>query len=218
MSSFPNSPRLIKGGLVLIDSQSGSIVRIIVLQYNPDTLTRSLQVQGIGPDSGDRVETLRLKGPPVETFKLEAEIDAIDQLEHPDKNQTTVQYGIQPQLATLETIVYPASTTIRTNQTLAQAGTLELIPAETPLVLFVWSRSRIVPVRLAEFSITEEAFDPNLNPLRAKVGLTLRVLSTNDLDQDHRGASLYMAYQQQKENFASMVQRGTLNQFGIEAL
>jgi hypothetical protein len=65
MSTFPNSPRLLKGGLVLLDPSSGAVLRIISLQYNPDTLTRSLQAKGVGAESGDRSEALRLKGPPV---------------------------------------------------------------------------------------------------------------------------------------------------------
>jgi len=44
MSTFPGSPRLLKGGIVLLDSTSGAVPRIIRLQYNPDTLTRSLAI------------------------------------------------------------------------------------------------------------------------------------------------------------------------------
>jgi hypothetical protein len=50
MTTFSNSPRLIKGGLVLIDQGTSAVVRIIVLQYNPDTLTRTLQAQGAGAE------------------------------------------------------------------------------------------------------------------------------------------------------------------------
>src|SRR4051794_8527134 len=104
MSTFPNSPRLLKGGIVLMDPDSGVIQRIITLQYNPDSLTRTLQVQAIETGQKDRSEALRLRGPAIETFKLEAEIDATDQLEFPDQNRNTAQYGIFPQLAALETM------------------------------------------------------------------------------------------------------------------
>jgi hypothetical protein len=211
------SPRLLRGGLVLVAPDSGAVQRVIVLQYNPDTLTRTLQPQSVGAESGDRLDVLRLKGPPVETIKFEAEIDATDQLEFPDRNPNTLQFGIEPLLAALETIVYPSSTSIQTNQGLAAAGTLELTPAETPLLLFVWSKNRIVPVRIADFSITEEAFDPNLNPIRAKVSLSLRVLSVNDFPPNHRGSSIYMAYQQQKERFAGLSQ-GALAALGIRSI
>src|SRR5215813_8214892 len=105
MTTFPNSPRVIKGGLVLLDPLVGTVQRIIAMQYNPDSLTRTLQPQTV-KESGDRSEALRLTGPPVETIKLDAEIDATDQLEFPDQNSTAVEFGIQPQLAALETTVY----------------------------------------------------------------------------------------------------------------
>ena len=46
-------------------------MQIVVLQYNPDTLSRTLQIQSIGPEPGDRLEALRLKSPPLETIKLD---------------------------------------------------------------------------------------------------------------------------------------------------
>ncbi len=218
MSSFSGSPRLLKGGLVLLDAESGIVRRIITLQYNPDTLTRTLQVQGGGAEGGDRAEALRLKGPPVETIKLEAEIDATDQLEFPDQNQTTSRNGILPQLAALETIVYPTSAQLQSNNALAQAGTLEIIPMQAPLTVFVWSKNRVMPVRITEFSITEEAFDPALNPIRAKVSLGMRVLSINDVGFDHKAGSLYMSYQQQKEQLATLHKPGALANLGISSL
>src|SRR5436305_5459688 len=126
MTTFPGSPRLVKGGIVVLDVDTGTVVRVITLQYNPDTLTRSLQIKG-ATEGGDRSEALRLTGPPVETIKLDAEIDATDQLEFADQNPATVQYGIFPQLAALETLVYPASATLQANFTLAQQGTLEIM-------------------------------------------------------------------------------------------
>ncbi len=217
MITFRGSPRLIKGGIVLIDAGTAAVKRVIVLQYSPDTISRSFQVQGIGNESGDRSEALRLKGAPVETIKLEAEIDATDQLEFPEQNQTAAQVGIFPQLAALETLIYPTSVQLNNNNRLAKAGTLEIAPMETPLALFVWSKTRILPVRVTELSVTEEAFDPNLNPIRAKVSLGLRVLSVNDLGFDHKGGNLFMSYLQQKEKLAVMSQ-GALNALGIAGI
>ncbi len=217
MPSAPISPRLIKGGLVLIDPTTSAVLRVIVLQYNPDTVTRTLQAQGMGPNA-DRSEALRLKGPAVETIKLEAELDATDQLEQADQNPSTVQYGILPQLAALETILYPSTAQLQSNHSLAQAGTLEIVPMETPLLLFVWTRNRVLPVRMTDFSITEEAFDPALNPIRAKVSLGLRVLSVDDLGFDHKGGNLFMAYLRQKEALASRSPSGSLSGLGIEQI
>ncbi len=212
MTTFPNTPRLLKGGIVLMDSETSAVQRIISLQYNPDTLTRTLQVQGVG-EGGDRSEALRLKGPPVETIKLDAEIDATDQLELADSK--ALELGIHPQLAALETIVYPSSSQLLENNRLAQVGTLEIAPMQAPLTLFIWSKNRILPVRLTEFSITEEAFDTSLNPIRAKVGLGMRVLNVNDLGFSHKGGSLFMIYQQQKEHLAARAQGGTTSTLGI---
>jgi hypothetical protein len=217
MTTFPGSPKVLKSGIVLIDAVTAAVRRVIILQYSPDTLSRTLQVQGIGAESGDRSQALRLKGAPVETIKLEAEIDATDQLEFPDQNPAAAQFGIFPQLAALETLVYPTSGQLNNSNRLAQMGTLEIVPMETPLALFVWSKTRILPVRVTDLSVTEEAFDPNLNPLRAKVSLGLRVLSVNDLRFDHKGSSLFMNYLQQKENFVAM-NSGILNALGITGI
>jgi len=124
MSSFPNSPKLVKGGIVLTDPNTSAVLRVIPLQYNPDTLTRTLQAQAVA-EGGDRSEVLRLKGPPTETIKVDAELDATDQLEVPDQN--TSEFGIQPQLSALETILYPSSAQLQKNNSLAQSGTLEII-------------------------------------------------------------------------------------------
>ena len=214
MTTFPRSPRLLKGGIVLIDPDTSAVQRIIALQYNPEKLTRTLKGQTIGEES-DRSQALRLKGPPVETYKLDAEIDAADQLEFPEQNEEVKKNGITPVLSALETIVYPESSQLQANNSLAASGTMEIVPTEAPLILFVWSKNRVLPVRITDFSITEEAFDPNLNPIRAKVSLGMRVLSVDDLGFEHKGGSLYMAYHQQKEQLAAKFRPGALSTLGI---
>jgi Contractile injection system tube protein len=215
VTTHPNSPRLLKGGLVLIDPESARVLRIISLQYNPDSLSRSLQVQAGGGEGSNRSEPMRFKGPAVETIKLEAEIDATDQLEFPDQNRVTVEHGIQPQLAVLESLAHPSSAQLRRVDAQASSGTLEIAPMEAPLILFVWSKSRIVPVRLTDFSITEEAFDPALNPIRAKVSVGLRVLSVDDLGFRHKGGILFMSYLQAKERLAAKAPAGGFASLGI---
>jgi len=218
MSGFPGSPRLLKAGLVLLDASTLTQIKVIAMQYNPDTLTRSLQSQGVGPDSGDRLETLRLKGPPIESIKFEAEIDATDQLEFPEKNPDVVANGIGPQLAALEMMLYPTTNQLQASNGLSSAGTLEIAPIEAPLTVFVYGQNRVAPVRLTEFGITEEAFDPQLNPIRAKLSISLRVLSINDFTFAHPGAGLYMAYQRQKELLAGRVPSAALNALGIRSI
>ncbi len=212
MTGTPVSPRLIRGGIALIDPSSSAVRRVIALQYNPDTLSRSFQVQSVG-EGADRSDALRLKGPPIETIKLDAEIDATDQLALGEEPAASL--GIHPQLAALETMIYPASAQLSANNALAQAGTLEIAPMQAPLALFIWSKNRILPVRITDFSITEEAFDPQLNPIRAKVSLGLRVLSVSDLGFDHAGGSLFMSHLQQKEQLASLAAGAGLSALGI---
>ena len=220
MTTSPDSPQTLKAGLVLLDPVTSLTTRIIILQYNPDSLSRTLQIQttteGGGAGGGDRSDVVRLKAPPVETIKLDAEIDATDQLEVNDP--ATLQSGLVAQLAALETIIYPTTTQLLLNHALASAGMLEVLPIEAPLILFVWSAYRIVPVRITDLSVTEEAFDTKLNPIRAKVSLGLRVLNVNDLGFDHRGSGIYLAYQRVKETFARLPTGGTLGQLGIGAI
>jgi len=215
MSGLTNSPRVLKGGLVLIDPESARVLGIIALQYNPEKLTRTLAVQTAGGEAENRSEAMRFKGPAVETIRVEADIDAADQLEFPDQNRTTVEHGIGPQLAVLESLAHPTSAQLLALDAQASSGTLEIAPMEAPLMLFAWSANRIVPVRLTELSISEEAFDPNLNPLVAKVTLGLRVLSVDDLGFAHRGGSLFMGYLQAKERLAAKARPGSFAALGI---
>jgi hypothetical protein len=215
MTSFPNSPKLIKAGLVLVDAETAAVQRIVSLQYNSDSLTRKFQTQETGGDGANRVEPTRFKGPAIETISFEAEVDATDQLEYPDQNPNAGQYGIQPQLALLESLVYPTVSQLQQVDREASSGTLEIAPMLAPLVLFVWSKSRIVPVKVTDFSITEEAFDPALNPIRAKVSLSLRVLTTDDLGYSTKAGSLFMAYLQTKEGLAGKVQSVSFATLGI---
>jgi hypothetical protein len=201
------SPRLLKGAIVSLDPDTAIPRGIILLQYNPDSITRSLQPQTIG-DEPDRTEILRLKGPPIETIKCSAEIDATDLMAVGDP--VTMQFGIQPQLAALEMLVYPSSVDLILNEALSLLGTVEIVPMESALTLFVWSKTRVMPVRITELSITENAFDPQLNPIRATVSLGMRVLNVNDVGFLTPAGALYMVYQIEKEVLALVSQVSTI--------
>src|ERR1700744_1917287 len=143
-TTSPISPRLVKGGIVTMDPDTAAVQSVIALQYNPDSLSRTLQIQAVqGGQDGVRVDALRLRGPAVETIKLEAELDATDQLELPKQFPNAVQYGLQPQLAQLEMLINPTVETLAAEDALANNGTLEIIPLEQPLTLFIWSKSRV---------------------------------------------------------------------------
>jgi hypothetical protein len=215
----PLSPRLVKGGIVTMDPETSALQSVIALQYNPDSLSRSLQIQAVpGGQDGVRVDALRLRGPAIETIKVEVELDATDQLEFPSQFPTAVQFGLQPQLAQLEMLVNPTVETLLADNAMASSGTLEIIPLEQPLTLFVWSKSRVVPVRLTDFSITEEAFDTSLNPIRAKVSLGMRVLNVDDLGFDHPGGHIFLSYLSNKEQLATLAGSAALTVLGLGGL
>lgn len=202
MTTFPNSPRVLKGALIGLDPFN-PVASVIAFQYNPDTVTRTLVPQGSGGASGAGApsEALRISGPPQETIKLDIVLDATDQLEKAE--QPATQLGLTPQLAALEMLLYPKSSLVIANEALMLAGVIEVIPPEAPLAVLVWNATRVLPVRVTDFSITEEMFDPALNPIHAKVALGLRVLNYRDLGLLSPGGALFMAHQLQKEGLAT---------------
>jgi hypothetical protein len=144
-----------KAAIVSIDLIN-PITSVIQFQYNPDTLTRKLQARTSG-EEGNKSEALRLQGAPQETITLDIEIDATDQFEK--AQGTAVSKGIYPQLSALELLIYPKSSDVIDNSRLLAAGTIEVIPPVAPLTLFIWGPTRVLPVRLTDFTITEEAHD-----------------------------------------------------------
>lgn len=207
MTGFSNSPKLIKGAIVGFDLFN-PLASVIIFQYNPDTLTRTLQPQTMMGE-GDRSETTRLKGAPIETIKLDLEIDATDQLDRGDGLATRL--GIYPQLSALEMLIYPKSALVIANTILLAVGTIEVLPPTAPFTLFIWGAKRVLPVRITDFSITEEAYDLNLNPIRAKSSLGLRVLSYSDLSITNPGYHVFLAHQIVKETMATLGSLSNIN-------
>ncbi len=200
MTGFPNSPRLTKGALLGWDIMN-PLASVVVFQYNPNTMTRTLEARAAGGD-GDPGEVTRLTGPPKESIKLSIEIDAADQLEKNDSIAATM--GIYPALSALEMMLYPKSLDVLFNSTLSAVGMIEILPTEAPLVFLVWGLKRVLPVRITSFSITEEAYDPSLNPILAKADLSLTVLTYQDFSVFHPGFSMFMAHQVVKEVMATL--------------
>jgi hypothetical protein len=199
MSAFPGSPRLLKGAIIGLDPFN-PVASIIVFQYNPDTMSRRVDARTTGSDDNDRGEALRLIGPPRETISFSIEIDVTDALERSDP--LAGLFGAHPTLAALEMLLYPKAAAVIKNLALAALGTIEVIPPEAPLTLFVWGPSRVLPVRLTSLSIAEEAHDTTLNPIRARVDLSLSVLSYYDLNLSNPGHAIFLAHQIAKEALA----------------
>ena len=219
MTTFPGSPQLLKAGIVLLKPDSREPDWMITLQYNPATLTRKLTAQGAGSGEEaavDQSEVLRVTGPPVETISLEAEIDAADQMERDDS--IVRKLGIGPQLAALEAMLYPTVESVLENRNLRASGTMEVIPTDIPLPVFIWGKQRILPVRVTGFTATEEAFDPNLNPIQAKVSLEMRVLTFEDVGFGSVGGRLSFNRLISTHLLAAMNRGGTLDNMGVETI
>jgi hypothetical protein len=209
LNQFPpvsEFPLVRKGALVILDATANTVLDTISFQFTPENLTRTLQIQASGKEGGDRTEALRLKGAPIETIKLDVEFDTAVPLPQTER-ENFLSLGIYPQLSVLEMLLYPSSKQVKDNMSQAEKGVLEIIPPQAPTTLLVWGPHRVLPVRLTDFSITEEAYDVNLNPIRAKVSMSLRVLNYDDLPWNQRESSLFMAHHEAKENLAK--QRGS---------
>jgi len=198
-----------KGDIIGLDAFN-PVASVVVFQFNPEKLTRTLTPQTSG-DSGSVFETQRLKGAPEETIRMELLLDAADLLAEGDGITETL--GLYPQLSALEMLVYPKSALVIANTALLAAGTIEVIPPTGPMTLFVWGPQRIVPVQIKELSIEEQTYDANLNPITTKATVNLKVLSYNDLSLTHPNYYVFLTHQIAKEVFATMGSIGNLDKF-----
>jgi hypothetical protein len=207
MSDFPRSPQLLKGALALYeDDTATSDPDVVVFQYNPDKVRRSLTArrpEREGRNQAAPEDVLRVAGPPVETIDLSVVLDAADQLADPDGNRTAAEKGLHPALAALELMMYPSSLDLEQLERQAAAGEVQVQPGDLPLTLLIWGRSRVVPVAVTRFGIAEEAFDTRLNPIRAKVDLALKVLTYLEFPGDSVGRDAFFTYQKRKEELAA---------------
>lgn len=194
MTGYSRSPRFLKGAIVAFRPPV-PVPAVIPFQFNPESLSRTVEARSAEGEGG--AETFRLAGAPTETIKVEAMFDAADDLESSDA--VAVEHGLHPQLATLETLLYPQSATVIANSVLMNIGTIEILPMKSPFTVFIWGRQRILPVKLSSLNITEEAYDTKLNPIRAKVAMDLAVLSYSDLRMSHPGYAMFLAHQVVKE-------------------
>lgn len=206
-AGFPVSPLVQKGAIIGLDPFN-PVASLILFQYNPETMTRSLQVAAATQYTENQTEQLRFVSPPSETISVDIELDATDQLETGDGLAQAL--GIHPALASLEMLIYPKALTIVANDILNLAGLREVIPPTAPLALFVWGIKRVVPVRITGMNITEDFFDPTLNPIHAKVHLDMRVLNYRDLGLNSAGGALFFAHQVLKEAMATIAGVGTI--------
>ena len=211
-SEFTRSPRLLKGALAVYSpNDSRETPRLIPFQYNPEQVRRTLATRTTPPERGNagqaREDVFRVFGPPVETVNLSIVLSAIDQLEHPDENTAAKENGLHPVLALLELLLYPSTEQQQQQSEQARNGQAQVSASHLPLVLLVWGQNRVAPVQITTYSVTEEAFDVNLNPIQAKIEIALRVLTPIELPEANLGREAFLSYQRTKEQLAQKDQR-----------
>ncbi|MGC4052348.1 MAG: hypothetical protein QM757_23700 [Paludibaculum sp.] len=165
----------------------GPIPDIIVFQYNPAELSRSLSQKRVAPCGGGdptQAEPFRIDGPPNETITIKAEFNGDDMAM--DGNPITPLVGVRPALGALELLLYSKGEQALSS-ILRSPGSLTTPPDELPLVIFAWGPGRVLPVRLTALTVREQEFDRLLNPIRAEVDLSLEVLKRLPMDHVARG-------------------------------
>lgn len=207
MSTQSRGARTFRGAIVSIDPNSQK-PNVLSFQYNPSSLKRSLTPVMAGGEAKDRSLAVRILGAPTQKITVEIEIDGTDGLETADP--TTLQMGIHPQLAALELLVYPPSSRVVSNQTMASLGLIEISPVLAPRTLFVWGPRRVLPVKMESYSISEEEFDGSLNPIRATVSLEMRVLTYSDVSAMSPEYNQFLAYQRGLEGAGARNTSGSL--------
>ena len=181
---------LLKGALIEYGSDFlGPLPNVILFQFNPETLTRNIQIPP-RPSGGTARETTQAGEPSVEKITFKAEFDAADGLN--TNNVLARTMGVGPRLAALEKMVHPSNIIggligaamdavgKALNPAGGKKGGRQPIPRENyPRILFIWGPFRVLPVVIESMSITEQQYDFLLNPVRAEVSIGLAV---NEID------------------------------------
>jgi hypothetical protein len=197
MSVNPLRPRLTLGAFAV-----GSSPDLIAFQYNPEQVTRRVEPQTAGGEA-DRAYGVRFTGAPKGTIELQLRFDASDGLER--KDPVTKQLGITNRLARLELLAYPDLASVRQRAILLDQGVIEIVPDYAPQVLLILGPNRSLPVKIEQYSVSEQHFDTLLNPIRATVDISMHVLTYSDVLSSNPAYGQFIAYQQALVRFASMM-------------
>jgi hypothetical protein len=187
---FPDQPKITKGAILVIKYNSKGIIIDsntvpLIFQYNPETLTRTifpLDHEEIFQKNGKKQYSSSM----VELINLSVEFDAADQLEQPNQHEYIAKKGLHPTLAALESIMHSQNPDNITS----------------PVILFIWGSNRIIPVWLDNLKITEEAFDSNLNPIRIRLEIDMRVRDLLQLKKGSLGSAIYKKHLENRKTLA----------------
>ena len=202
---------LLRGALIEYGSDFlGPLPNIVVFQFNPEQLARSFTIpERPGARTPRRRRSLDLDqapAPPTESFTVTAHFSAADDLGRGGALSAVPRvFGIGPQLAALEKMVFPTNIiggllggSIDSVGDLVGAARTDAsrpIPRErVPKILLIWGLSRVLPVEIQSLSITEQKFDFLLNPVQAEVqiGLAIKSYARNATgDKLGKGALVY---------------------------
>ena len=189
MSGFLNKPKILRGAVVEYGLSIPPLS--VVFQFNPEQLTRNRALSYAAPDSAqdslrdfhkqhelDDIQALQVVDVGEETIGFEIRLDATDKLDEGDA--ITGQFGIAPQLSTLELMVHPKEESLlgqALGSLLGSSGGFSFTrQPNPPLMLFVWGRSRVLPVNINSLNITEILYSTDLTPTRATVNVNLTVI------------------------------------------
>jgi len=190
----------------------GPIPNVVIFQFNPESIARTLVIPPRAVDATQR-ETSQTGEPAYERFTVTATFSAADQRNSSDP--IGVLYGVGPQLAALQAMVYPVTTPGGAIAAAVDAvGALlgvqgpppsQPIPREqTPRILFIWGQTRIVPVIIESLTITEQIYDGMLNPLEAEVAIGLAVITPGACSGDTIGQGALAYTKMMQDTMASI--------------
>jgi hypothetical protein len=205
-SGLPNQPKILRGAFVEFGISLPPL--IIVFQFNPVTISRSRSAYVHRPYTYEDQETVQridlkqiVRSPGIlkkfrgdntkiivspETLSFDIRLDATDKLNEGDA--ITEQFGVAPQLSTLELMMVPKSQSVMggvatalikgTSKAFTFADSEKNNP---PVILFIWGRKKVMPVNITNMSIREEEFSTDLNPIRVTVSVSLEVIEGPNL-------------------------------------
>jgi hypothetical protein len=191
MGTFPRSPRIQKGAFLRYDRASPN-GKLIVFPYNPEALVRRISPAPANNPGGDAGETI----------DLTLELNAADELQNAQPGDPAVRYGLHPILSALKTLLE--------GDDLQPSIFSRLIPPNQSaecLTLFLWGSNRTLPVKMLSMQITENAFDVALNPIQARVELSMQVLSAVNLRSGSLGYRAYLNHKQRMQELARLVEQ-----------
>jgi len=192
-----NQPKILRGAFVEFGISLPPL--IVVFQFNPLTISRTRTasverprtprrrgvqemslLEKVSAESLKKVRVKQTINVKEETLSFDIRLDATDKLDEGDT--LTEEFGIAPQLSTLELMMLPKGQGLlgaAASMLLGKAGSgfsfVDYVK-NPPVILFVWGRKKVMPVNITSMQIKEEEFSYELNPTRATVSVSLQVI------------------------------------------